>query len=176
MQKILAMLLGSVLMAGATTLEVLRVYQPVSFHGTDVDFDFEGQAIQARVMSRPMVLGGAMPENLVAAVGSPHRMPEMPNYRVPECNLLTLYGIEISGYMTEKGELRVSFDLKNIRVPDHVDLPIRTVLRLSIEALKKTLGDYHQVENKPLKVEVAFTGLTKKNESLRDLGGRFLIR
>ncbi|HCQ80352.1 MAG TPA: hypothetical protein DIV46_10285, partial [Verrucomicrobiales bacterium] len=86
MRTILTLLLASASFASATTLEVLRVFQPLSLHGTDVDHEFKGEAIQARIFARPMVLSGAMPENLVLAVATPHRMPATFNYDVNECN------------------------------------------------------------------------------------------
>jgi hypothetical protein len=62
-----------------------------------------------------------------------------------------------------------------MKAPDRVDLSIRTVLSLSIQALKKTLEDYHHPENNPLKVKITIEGTTKKNRSLRDLNGGFVV-
>ena len=97
------------------------------------------------------------------------------NYDVNECNLLTLFQVEISGIMGNSGELEVAFDLTKMQAPEGVDLSIRTVLSLSIQALKKTLEDYHHPENKPLKVKITIEGTTKKNRSLRDLSGVFVV-
>ena len=169
------LLLASVGLSCATTLEVVQVYQPLSLHGTDVDYDFEGEAIQARVLSRPMVLSGALPEGLVTAVASPHKMPAVPNYDVPESNLLRLYGLEMMGEMTGEAELKVVIDLSGKKVPKDVELSLRTVLKLSISALKKTLKDYHFAENKPLRVTLELAGLDRKTASLGDLGGKFLV-
>ena len=167
--------MASVSLASATTLEVLRVFQPLSLHGTDVDHDFKGEVLQAQIYSRPMVLSGAMPENLVLAVATPHQMPATVNYDGNECNLLTLFQIEVTGILAKLGELKVAFNLAKMKAPEDVELPIRTVLQLSIKALKKTLEDYHHPENKPLKVEIVIEGTTLKNSSLRDLGGRFIV-
>ena len=175
MPKILTLLLILVSLSSATTLEVLRVFQPLSLHGTDVDHEFQGEVVQARIFSRPMVLSGAMPENLVSAIATAHRMPAIFNYEVKECNLLALFQVEVFGEMDDSGELRVVFNLAKIRVPEGVDLPIRMVLKLSIQALKKTLEDYQQPENQPLKVKLVIEGTTEKNSSLRDLGGRFVV-
>lgn len=175
MRIIFTLLTVSACFASATTLEVLRVFQPLSLHGTDVDHEFKGEAVQAHIFARPMVLSGAMPENLVLAVATPHRMPATFNYEVNECNLLTLFQVELSGIMGDSGELEVSFDLSKMQVPEGLDLSIRTVLSLSIQALKKTLEDYHHPENKPLKVKITIEGTTKKNRSLRDLSGSFVV-
>ena len=148
MRKILTLLVASASLTSATTLEVLRVFQPLSLHGTDVDHEFKGEAIQAHIFARPMVLSGAMPENLVLAVATPHRMPATFNYDVNECNLLTLFQVELSGIMLDSGQLKVAFNLSKMKAPEGVELPIRTVLKLSIQALKRTLEDYHHPENK----------------------------
>lgn len=172
---ILGFFLATLMGASATTLEILEVFQPVSLHGTDVIAEFEGEAVQARVMSRPMVLSGAMPETLVAAVGAPLRLPPTLNYDIPECNLLVLYGVTITGILEKKSHLVVSFDLGKSRVPDEVDLPIRTVLRLSLAALKKTLAVNHHPENREFRVTVKLRGLTEKNATLKDLEETFEI-
>ena len=175
MRKFLTLILASASLASATTLEVLQVFQPISLHGTDVDHEFQGDAVQARIFARPMVLSGAMPENLVGAIATPHRMPATFNYDVKECNLLALFQVDVVGIMDDAGELKVSFNLAKMKAPEEVDLSIRTVLKLSIQALKKTLADYHHPENKPLKVKVVIEGTTEKNSSLRDLSGRFVV-
>ena len=56
--------------AFATTISVVPVYEPISLHGSDVDdiISDTGEALQATVLSRPMALTGAFPEDLVAAI------------------------------------------------------------------------------------------------------------
>lgn len=175
MRDIALLILASIGLAGGTTLDVMQVYQPLSLHGTDVDFEFEGEAIQARVMPRPMVLSGALPEGLVEAIGAAHQMPPVPNYNVSECNLLRLYGISISGEVTGETKVSVTLDLSKTRVPKEVDLPVRTIVKLTISALKKTLNANHHPENKPLKVKLSLIGLTRKNASLADLASEFMV-
>jgi len=170
------LLLALVGSSPATTLEVLSVHQPISLHGTDVDHEFEGQAIQAQIFSTPFVLSGAMPENLVAAIAKPHRMPGPLNYEIKESNLLVLYQVGLVAHFSEQGALVVTFDLSKMKAPEKVELPIRTVLRLSIAALKKTLSDYHHSENEPLKVRVEISGTNSKNQTLKDLDGTFTIK
>ena len=175
MKSIVILLLATVGLASATTLEVVRIFQPLSLHGTDVDYDFEGEPVQARVLSKPMVLSGALPEGLVTAVAAPHQMPPVPNYGESECNLLCLYNLKMTGEMTGEAKLKVVIDLSHNKVPKDVEISLRTVLKLSISALKRTLNDYHSAENKPLKVSVEFAGLDRKTASLRDLAGKFQI-
>ncbi|MFT6862488.1 MAG: hypothetical protein ACJAVK_001046 [Akkermansiaceae bacterium] len=175
MRTIMALLLASITLVGATTLEVLRVYQPLSLHGTDVDHEFEGKPIAARIFARPMVLSGAMPENLVGAITTAHRMPSIFNYDVKECNLLILFGVEVTGSMDDAGQLVVAFNLAKVKIPEDVDLPLRTVLKLSVKALKQTLNEYHHAENKPMKVKITIIGTTEKNASLGNLAERFVV-
>ena len=158
-----------------TTLEVFRIFHPLSLHGTDVDYEFEGETIQARVLSRPLVLSGALPEELVGAVASSYRMPAVPNYPERECNLLVLYGLEVTGDMAGEADLKIVIDLSANQVPKDVVLPLRTVLKLTISALKKTLKDSQLIENRPLNVTLELAGLTEKTASLRDLAGKFEV-
>jgi len=174
MKAILLTFVALVNFSSASTLEVLEVFQPISLHETDVDYEFEGEHIQARIFSRPLVLSGAMPEGLVEAVASPHQIPAVNNYEVKECNLLALYKVNLSAELGERA-LLVTFDLKEMKAPEGVDLPIRTVLRLSIEALKKTLESYHHPENDPLKVRLKIAGTKKGNVSLKDLETVFKV-
>jgi hypothetical protein len=176
MRKFLLSSLALISLASATTLEVLQVFQPISLHGTDVDYEFEGEHIQARVFSRPMVLSGAMPENLVAAIASPHCIPASSNYEVKESNLLALYKVDLHALLSEEKVLVVTFDLSKMKGAAGVELPSRTVLRLSIAALKQTLSDYHHAQNAPLKVRIAIAGTNEKNVSLKDLSGSFMIK
>ena len=159
----------------ATTLEVLEVFQPISLHETDMVHEFLGEDIQARIFSRPLVLSGAMPEGLVSAVASPHQLPAVDNYEVRECILLALYKVALNGDFDDKDALVVTFDLKEMKAPEEVDLSIRKVLQLSIKALRKTLVSYHHPENGPLKVRVVIAGTKEGNASLKDLGTSFKV-
>ena len=121
MRTILTLLLASASLASATTLEVLRVLQPLSLHGTGVAHECKGEAIQAPTFARALVVSGAMPENLVLAVATPHRMPATFNYDVNECNLLALFQIELSGIMSNSGELKVVFNLTKMHAPEGIE-------------------------------------------------------
>jgi len=175
MKKIVTFLAISMGFASATTLEVMEVFQPISLHETDMIHEFEGEDIQARVFSRPLVLSGAMPEGLISAVASPHQLPRVENYEVKECNLLALYQVSLNGFLDENDTLLVTFDLKEMKAPEGIELPIRTVLKLSIKALKKTLVNYHHPENGVLKVTVKIMGTKEGNASLKDLGASFKV-
>jgi type II restriction/modification system DNA methylase subunit YeeA len=77
--------------------------------------------------------------------------------------------------MTGGADLKIIIDLSASEVPKEVVLPLRTVLKLTISALKQTLKDSHLIENRPLKVTLELAGLTEKTGSLRDLAGRFEV-
>jgi len=162
-------------LAQGTTLEVVQVFQPLSLHGTDIDHNFEGKPIRAQIFSSPFVLSGAMPETLVASVAAPHRMPGSENYGVKESNLLALYQVGLEAHFNDEDILLVTFDLSKLKAPEDVELPIRTVLRLAIAAVKKSLAEYHHEENGPLNVRVEIEGTNQKNASLRDLAGGFEV-
>src|SRR5436190_1882934 len=117
--------------ASASTISVQPVFEPISLYGTDGDEAISeiGEALQASVMSRPMALSGAMPEDLIHAIRSPHLLPtNNPNYKVQEVNLLVLCNIGITGEMTEEG-LTVRFNVSQLAIPADVDLTTRQILK-----------------------------------------------
>ena len=163
--------------AGATTISVVPIFEPLSLHGTDVDeaISDTGEALQACVMSRPMAMTGAFPEVLVDAIRSPHLIPtNNPNYKVQETNLLVLANIGISGEMTSEG-LTVRLDVGLMSIPTEVDLTARQILKLTIVALRKTLDEYQRPQTQPLAVTLVIEGADEGKAGLRDLGTRFVI-
>ena len=154
------------------TLEVCQVHQPLSLHGTDVVTEFEGDQIQAGIFSNPAVLSGAMPESLISAVAAPYRFAPSEHFKVPESNLLVLCGISLSAEESE-GEVVVVFDLTKLSVPEEVEVSLHTVLKLSIEALKKTLKAYQDPENDAVMVRIEIRGTKEGTASLKSLSERF---
>lgn len=166
---------SAVLPAGGTTISVVAVFEPLSLHGTDVDGDIteSGEALQAAVLSRPMALTGAFPEDLVEAVRSPHLIPSNnPNYQVPEANLLILCGISLSAETTDD-ELQVSIDISKLAIPEEVDLTSRQVIKLILVAIRKTLEAYQDGQTDSLKVKIVLDGAVAEKASLNDLGTEF---
>lgn len=128
----------------ASTLSVHEVWQPLSLHGTDVD----GVSVAkdsgvkfAVVMSRPMVISGAMPENLVHAVALPHRMPAIGLYRVPEANLVQLYNIQVVSEYRDK-VLQITMDLTHVKTKKGMEIGLLNSVKLTIRAIKSTLKSY----------------------------------
>ncbi len=163
--------------ATATTITVVPIFEPISLHGTDGDEAISeiGEALQASVMSRPMALSGAMPEDLIHAIRSPHLLPtNNPNYKVQEANLLVLCNVGINGELTETG-LIVRLDVAQLAIPADVDLTTRQILKLAIISVRKTLDAYQRPQSKPLNVTVIIDGADDAKASLRDLGSKFVI-
>jgi len=161
----------------ATTLMMVPVYEPLSLQGTDGDAAVidVGEALQACVVSRPMVLSGAMPEDLIAAIRSPHLIPtNSPNYKVQEVNLLVLCKILIDAEMTESG-LFVRLDVGQLDIPPDVDLTTRQILRLTIIAVRKTLEAYQNPQNRPLNVTLTIEGADEAKATLRELNVQFTL-
>lgn len=163
--------------AGATTITMVPVFEPISLHGTDGDEVITdiGEALQACVMSRPMALTGAFPETLVEAIRSPHMPPtNNPNYKVKETNLLVICNIGIHAEMTTEG-LAVKLDVSEMAIPPEIDLTARQILKLAIVALRKTLEDYQKPQTNPLAVTLIIEGAEDGKAGLRDLGSRFSV-
>ena len=161
----------------AITIEVVRVYQPISLHGTDGAGDVEDdeEVLQAAVMARPMALAGAMPEDLVKAVAEPCRiLANTPAYQVEEANLLILCGIDLSVEMLEE-RLLVKLDISRLELREEIDLTARQALILAIRAVRKTLEGYYAHGGEKLFWEVRITGTNEKNASLKDLSGRHTV-
>lgn len=173
-----SILLGGFLAAsaGASIIMVVPIFEPISLHGTDGDEAISeiGEALQAAVMPRPMALSGAMPEDLIHSIRSPHLLPtNNPNYKVQEVNLLVLCNIGIIGEMTESG-LHVRLDVAQLAIPADVDLTTRQILKLAIIAVRKTLDHYQSPQSKPLNVTIIIDGADDGKASLRDLGAKFV--
>lgn len=161
----------------ASTITVVPIYEPISLHGTDGDDALSeiGEALQASVMSRPMALTGAFPEDLIAAIRSPHQVPtNNPNYKVQEVNLLVLCKVGISADMID-GTLIVRLDVSQLTIPTDVDLTSRQILKLAIIAVRKTLDDFQQIQNKVITVSISIDGTDDAKASLRDLDSKFLV-
>jgi hypothetical protein len=160
-----------------TTIMVVPVYEPLSLHGTDGDeaISDTGEALQACVMARPMALSGAFPEDLIAAIRSPHLLPSNnENYKVREANLLVLCGITIEPVMRE-GVLHIALDVTNLSIPAEVDLTSKQIVKLTIVAIRKTLENYQAGQDSPLEVMLSITGTSEKQTSLAELGAEFSI-
>ncbi|NJR42000.1 MAG: hypothetical protein HC767_04435 [Akkermansiaceae bacterium] len=161
----------------ASTISVVPIYEPISLHGTDVDGAVSdiGETLQAVVMPRPMALTGAFPEDLVAAIRSPHLIPtNNPNYKVQEANLLVICKVNLTGEMVDS-VLAVKLDISQLSIPGNIDLTSRQILKLTILALKKTLEEYQRGQTKSLSVSVVIDGAEDGKASLRDLATNFII-
>lgn len=172
MRKVIFLLALCCSVSFGITLEVCQVHKALSLHGTDVVAEFKGEQIQAGIYPSPVVLFGAMPEALINAVGAPYRFPPSEQFKLPESNLLVLCGITLSA--EHEGEEMVAvFDLSKLSIPEEVDLTAYTIMTLSIEALKRTLIDYQDPENDPVKIRIEIRGTSKGTASLKSLSEKF---
>ena len=176
--RVLVSILLSAGLASGITVEVVQLYQPLSLHGTDGIGEAlqEGEPLQATVLPRPFALTGAIPEDLVKAVASPHRIESNgEDYAVEDANLFNLCKIGLAAEV-RRSRLLVRLDVSACVVPEDVDLTIRQVLTFSIMAIQKTLETYfREVPGEPLEVSVGLKGFQSGNETLADLACRFKV-
>lgn len=164
--------------AMASTIEVVRLYQPLSLHGTDGsgEEDPAGEPLQAAVLARPFALTGAIPEDLAKAVAAPCEIDSNnPAYEVSEANLLPLCRIAMDVRFDEEDTLRVTFDLADMEIPEEVDLVARQILRMGIQAVRRTLEHYYSHDEASLRWKVVIAGTKESNASLKDLGKVFTL-
>lgn len=171
----------SLLMLGSAcgvTKEVVRVFQPVSYHDTDsaTEYGVKGQLVQAAVVDRSIVLSGAFPEDLVKAVSMPLTLPSNnPTYEVPEANLILLCGLALEVNRIEDS-VEVIIDCAALDIPETVELTARQVLTMAIEAIRRTLRVYYQEgAHESFQCHLSLTGLPEKNEKLADLKTDFQV-
>ena len=162
----------------AVTKEVVRVFQPVSYHGTDsvIEYGVKGDLIQAIVLDRALVLSGAFPEDLVKAVAMPFRLQSNnENYKVEEVNLMVLCGLDLEVTLGE-GEVDVSINCSKFEIPEAIELTERQILTMTIEAIRRTLRVYYQEgASKPFECDLRLTELDEKLKALQSLDSKFSV-
>ena len=105
----------------------------------------------------------------------PHKIASnSPAYSLPEANLFKLCKVTLTAEI--KGEkLLVRLDLKEMTIPEDIDLTARQILRLSINAIRRTLKDYFKDAGSTMEVSVGIIGTKEGNESLKDLAVRYAL-
>jgi hypothetical protein len=149
----------------------------LSLHGTDGAGDVEDdeEVLQAAVMPRPMALAGAIPEDLVKAVGDPCKIQSnSPAYNLPEANLIILCKIGLSVEMLDQ-RLLVKLDVSRMSMPEEIDLTARQTLTLTIRAIRKTLEAYFAHSDEKVPWEVRITGTNERNASLKNLSAKYTV-
>lgn len=176
--KVLVLSLLMVTGAMAVTKEVVRVFQPVSYHDTDSasEFGVKGELVQAAVTERAIVLSGAFPEDLAKSVAMPYRLPSNnPTYGVEEANLLVLCGIKLEA--TRAGEhLVVEVDCTEFAIPELVELTARQILTMTVESIRRTVRVYYQSDmHEAFECEIRLVALNEATKSLADLSEKFQV-
>ena len=178
MKKLVMLLAGlifPVMMAEASTLDVVKIYHPVSLHGTDSAAEESGgEVFQAGVFSRPLALSGAFPEALVDAVARPFQMEGSESYKVKECNLMVLCGLAVSCELEDQ-KLRIELDVSKMKLPKEVEMNASLVVKLAVKAIQKTLWAHPMDDGDKLPCEIIITGVTKTNKGLAALGKKFTL-
>ena len=162
----------------AITNEVVRVFQPVSYHDTDsaIKYGVKGELIQAAVVDRAMVLSGAFPEDLVKAVAAPFRFESnSPTYKVKEANLFVLSGLTLE-VARDPESMEVVIDCAKFKTPEEVELTERQVLTMVIEAIRRTVRVYYQEgDHQGFKYYLRLAGLGEERKDLKDLESEFEV-
>lgn len=171
----------SLLMLGSVcgvTKEVVRVFQPVSYHETDsaTEYGVKGKLVQAAVADRLVVLSGAFPEDLVKAVAMPHRLASNnPTYEVEEVNLLLLCGLALEVNRSEEA-IEVLVDCSGLKIPEVIELTAKQVLTMTIESIRRTLRVYYQEgAHDSFQCHLTLGGLSEENEKLAELKTDFKV-
>ena len=169
------LLVGSL---SAITKEVIRVFQPVSYHDTDsaTEYGVKGELVQAAVVDRAMVLSGAFPEDLVKAVAMPFRFESNnATYDVKEVNLIVLCGLKLE-VTREKNSMEVLIDCSEFKIPEELEMTEEQVLTMSIEAMRRTVRVYYQEgDHEAFKYQFRLVGLGEEQKAFKDLDSEFQV-
>lgn len=162
----------------AVTKEVVRVFQPVSYHDTDSaqEYGVKGELIQAAVIDRAAVLSGAFPEDLVRAVGMPFQLAtNNPTYEVEEANLVVLCGLKLD-VTREEESIAVVVDCAQFEVPELVELTAQQVLTMTVESIRRTVRVYYQDDaHESFKCHLSLVGLAEELKALQSLDSVFHV-
>lgn len=177
-KKILTLLFVLSSLAQASTKSVYRVWQPISLHGTDVSsvLGKESGVDYTVLMSRPVVLSGALPEDLVYAVALKHQLARIGGYDEPEANLIALSKIKLRAQLTDNG-LLVTVDVSGAKVPKEVEVSLFDVVKLSVNAIKMTIQNYgaaYLQEGLPCTIMITGDEKGPQLEQLKKLSLRFV--
>lgn len=164
--------------ASAITKEVVRVFQPISYHDTDsvTEYGVKGELVQAAVLARQVVLSGAFPEDLIHAVAMPFSFAtNNATYEVEEANLLLLCGIDFEVELQNE-LLEVTIDCSELSIPEAVELSPQQILQMTIESIRRTVRIYYQGEvHEPFQCDLTLQGLGENNQSLSKLETSFRV-
>lgn len=143
---------------------LIEVYQPTSLLGTELDGDplGTGEWICATIVSRPVIIGGAFPEDPVHAVSLPHKIAGAPDGFPRESNLIVLAGGNVHAKWGQS-EDQIIADFSKAMVPENLGVTLIQVMKMTALCLQETLGTQHE---KPIKIK----WLAPEGVSLADVG------
>lgn len=178
---LLASFLAFILPLQATTMEVMSIFQPLSLHGTDGAHEIQGikEPLQAGVFARPIVMSGAVPEELIGVISRSHQIESFsPLYEVKEANLIPISGLKIKADLEENKThaIVVSLDFAQFKLPAEIELSPRQLVKMVKISIHKTLESYLRGSDEGLKCQYRFINLPEGLETLKDLEEKILVR
>jgi len=144
------------------TLEVVQLYLPISLEGTDVTSSiFPEKAVPVDVISTPIVLSGAMPEDLLAALNRPFQLPSNnSHYKVTEANLIVINEITTHLEQDELGNYAFTLTIPEKLITKGIELSELGALLMN-SVMKTVTRYYHDKEDPPqikLRIEITENG------------------
>ncbi|MFC5049466.1 hypothetical protein ACFPK9_02365 [Rubritalea spongiae] len=175
--KTLFILLSLSISLLASTKSVYQIWQPLSLKGTDVYgvVGVESNQPGVVIMPRPVVLSGAIPEDLVTAIALDYPLASSAkNYSEPHVNLLAISNVSLRALLEDEG-LLIQFDVSKAQSEKDLGVDLETVISMGIEAVRKTavFNAKTQLDN-PLRCIVKVVG-AEKGSSLLKLETQFDI-
>ena len=160
----------SVASSCATTTTVYQVWQPLSLLGTDVESVPNVASVVPRAVSmpRPVVVSGAIPEGVVAAIAVEHPMAAVGwHTELSAVNLLNVAKVDLMALL-DGNTLTVQFDLSEAGVPKKYGVTLEQVLDLGIDSLRKTLKFNAKGQlDEPLLCEIKILGVKKDSALMK---------
>ena len=120
--------------------QIVEIFQPTSLLGTDTEDEplTKGQAMAARILRRPVLIGGAFPESPVDAMCLPHRIAGADDGFPNESNLIVLVGAKIHAEWGEKVHTVIA-DFTDAKASEELGVSLLQVMQLTAECLKRNL-------------------------------------
>lgn len=132
--------------------QIVEILQPISLLGTDTEAEplNDGQSMFAALVNRPTVIGGAFPEDPVAAMCLPHRIAGAPKGFPRESNLIVLVGAKLRAEWGEQAYI-VHADFSKAKVEENLGVTLLQVMQLTAKCLEKNLGG--KGDERPIKIK-----------------------
>lgn len=165
MLKSLLSLLAFACVCSASTIELARIFSPLSLidTGTASNLQQDGEPLPVAVMERPIAISGRMPEALIEAVAIPFAIDtnEPQLYQVSEANLIALCGVEIQASMSEGQDdeaLNIKIIMPSKEAIADINITLKQLVELILMSIEKTLSANSHGEKWESKINLTFEG------------------